>query len=273
MTSHDAVNFVRKIFSTRKVGHGGTLDPAAEGVLPIAVNRATKFLDCLTDGDKTYRAEILFGTATDSGDLEGKIIDRVENFHMPATDELRLAAKNFVGEIEQTPPKFSAIKIDGRKAYDLARKNFEFEIPKRLVKIYRLEVLGTEKNFVTLEVDCSKGTYIRSLAVDIGKNFNLPATLKSLRRIRVGKFLLENSVTLEDLKLGGEKFLQSVESCLSMKKFYLPEHRVRPFLNGLPTDVNLPDATVKIFAGKIFLGTGKIEKGELRSKKLFVTSF
>lgn len=278
MTSHDAVNFLRKIFQIKKIGHGGTLDPAATGVLPIAVGRATKFLEYLADCDKTYRAEILFGTATNSGDLDGEIISQLENFSMPTFDELNAAAKKFIGEIEQTPPKFSAIKINGQKAYDLARKNIDFEIPKRLIKIYRLEILRIEKNLVEIEVDCSKGTYIRSLAVDFGKNLNLPTTLKSLQRVRVGNFNLENSATLDDLKIDGEKFLLPVEDCLTFEKFFLPAHRVKAFLNGLPTNLDKVERwkgekaesfLVGVYEGEKFLGVGKIFSGELRSEKIF----
>lgn len=277
MTSHDAVNFLRKIFQTKKIGHGGTLDPAATGVLPIAIGRATKFLEYLADCDKTYRAEILFGTSTDSGDLDGKIISRQENFSMPTSDELKITAKKFLGEIEQTPPKFSAIKINGQKAYALARKNIDFEIPKRLVKIYRLEILRVEKNIVTVEVDCSKGTYIRTLAEDFGKSLNLPTTLKSLQRTRVGNFLIKNSATLEDLKISSEKFLLPIENCLPLEKFFLPAHRVKAFLNGLPTDLNKAASWqgekaesffVKVYAEEKFLGVGKISAGKLRSAKI-----
>ncbi|MBR6014175.1 MAG: tRNA pseudouridine(55) synthase TruB [Selenomonadaceae bacterium] len=271
MTSHDAVNFLRKIFQTKKIGHGGTLDPSAVGVLPIAVGRAAKFLEYLADCDKTYRAEILFGTQTDSGDLEGKIISQIENFSVPTLEELQNVAKNFLGEIEQTPSKFSAIKINGRKAYDLARKNIDFEIPKRLVKIYRFEILSVEKNFVTAEIDCSKGTYIRTLAEDFGKSLNLPATLKSLQRIRVGNFTLEKSVTLEDLKISPEKFLLPIEDCLTFEKFFLPAHRIKAFLNGLPTDVREENKIVKVYSDEKFLGVGKIFNGELRSEKLKIT--
>lgn len=269
MTSHDAVNFLRKIFQTKKIGHGGTLDPAATGVLPIAVGRATKFLEYLADFDKTYRAEILLGTSTDSGDLDGKIISQIENFFMPSIEILNSTAKNFLGEIEQTPPKFSAIKINGQKAYDLARKNIDFEIPKRRVKIFRFEILNVEKNSVTAEIDCSKGTYIRTLAVDFGKSLNLPATLKSLQRIRVGNFELKNSVTLEDLKNSPEKFLLPVENYLPFEKFFLPAHRIKAFLNGLPTNLNESDKIIRVFANEKFLGVGKIFAGELRSEKIF----
>ena len=267
-TSHDAVNLVRKIFQTKKVGHGGTLDPAAEGVLPVAVGRATKFIEYISDCDKTYRAEIFFGIETDSGDLDGEIIFRQENFLMPTVEELKLQTKNFIGEIEQTPPKFSAIKISGRKAYDLARKKIDFEMPKRLVKINCFEILQVEKNFATVEVDCGKGTYIRSLAVDFGKSLKIPATLKSLSRTRVGNFFLQNSVTLENLQTAPEKFLKPIETCLPFEKFILPPRRVKAFCSGLSTTVKLPNKIVKVFDDEKFLGVGKISDGELKSEKL-----
>ena len=268
MTSHDAVNFVRKIFQTKKVGHAGTLDPLATGILPVAIGRATKFIEYLSDCDKTYRAEIFFGIETDSGDISGKILRQEENFFMPSIEQLKIAAKNFVGEIEQTPPKFSAIKINGRKAYDLARKNLDFEMPRRKIKINSFEILQVEKNLVTAEIDCAKGTYIRSLAADFGESLKIPATLKSLQRVRVGKFFLQNSVTLDELKTFPEKYLQSIENCLDFKNFSLPKHRVKAFLNGLSTTMHLPDEVFKVYDGEKFLGTGEIISGELRAKKL-----
>ena len=269
MTSHDAVSIVRRIFGTKKVGHGGTLDPAASGVLPVAVGRATKFLEYI-DNDKSYRAEILFGTATDSGDITGEIVDLAKNFSVPTLDELKLTAKNFVGEIEQTPPKFSAIKINGRKAYDLARKKIDFDMPKRTVKIYRMEILKVDSKNVTVEVDCSKGTYIRTLAADFAAKFNLPATLKSLTRIKAGSFCLENAATIDELKSDGEKFIRPIESCLlHLDIFNLPEHRIKAFCNGLPTDVKMPDGILKVYSENKFLGIGAICGGELRAAKLF----
>ena len=266
MTSHDAVNRVRKIFMTRKVGHAGTLDPAASGVLPVAVNRATKFLEYLSAREKTYRAEILFGTATDSGDLDGEVVERVENFSVNV-DELKSALKLFVGEIEQTPPKFSAIKIHGRKAYDLARKNLEFDMPRRRVKIFRLELVDATNVSATIDVDCSAGTYIRSLAVDLGARLNLPATLKNLIRLRVGDFKLADSVTFDELN---ESCLLPIDACLKhLPKFDLPDNRIRAFMNGLPTTVNLPDETcLRVTSDGKFLGVGRITNGELRSSKI-----
>ena len=267
MTSHDAVNRVRKIFSTRKVGHAGTLDPQAAGVLPIAIGRATKFIEYLADCNKTYRAEILFGIATDSGDLDGKIISRTDNFKMPTVDDFNATLKSFIGEIEQTPPKFSAIKIHGRKAYDLARKNLNFDMPRRLVKISEIKLVALEENSATIEIDCGKGTYIRSLATDIGERLKIPATLKNLLRLQVGDFDLKNSTTLDQLT--AENILP-VETCLNhLPRFELNENRIRAFLNGLPTTIHAPDKNAsRIFAGDKFLGVGKIERGELRSSKI-----
>lgn len=265
MTSHDVVNRVRKIFSTRKVGHAGTLDPAACGVLPIAVGRATKFIEYLADCDKSYRAEILFGLATDSGDLEGEIISRAENFSMPTSDELKAALKNFVGEIEQRPPKFSAIKIHGRKAYDLARKNLDFDMPTRRVKIFRAELIALDENSATIEIDCGKGTYIRSLAIDLGERLNLPAALKSLIRLRVGAFDLSDAVTLDELNADS---VLPIEDCLNhLPMFELPAHRVKAFMNGLPTTIHAPDEKIlRVISEGKFLGVGRIERGELRAR-------
>lgn len=270
MTSHDAVNLVRKIFQTRKVGHGGTLDPLATGILPIAVGQATKFIEYIVDGSKTYRAEILFGVETDSGDITGKILRQAEKFTLPNIDELNAATKNFIGQIEQSPPKFSAIKINGRKAYDLARKNLNFEMPRRIVTINKFEILRVDENILTVEVDCEKGTYIRSLAVDFAKFFDLPATLKSLNRVRVGKFFIDDAVTLDDLKISCEKNLKPIDACLDFEIFNLPSYRVKAYKNGLPTNIHAENKLVKVYDGEKFLGVGKINGGELRSEKIIL---
>lgn len=270
ISSHDAVNFVRKIFGTKKVGHAGTLDPAAVGVLPVAVGRATKFIEYISDFDKTYRAEILFGVATSTGDFEGEILSQVENIQLPQIPALKSILARFTGKIEQTPPKFSAIKIHGQKAYNLARKNIEFEMPRRTVTINKIEILCATENSLTLEIDCSKGTYIRSLAVDIGESLNLPATLKFLQRVRVGNFHLEDAATFDDLKISGEKFLLPVDSCLShLRNFELPSRRIKAFCNGLPTNISAADEILKVYAAGKFLGVGKIQGGELCAVKLF----
>ena len=271
MTSHDAVNIVRKIFSTKKVGHAGTLDPAAVGVLPVAIGQATKFIEYISDFDKTYRAEILFGVKTSTGDLEGEIVSQVKNIVLPPRHALESILERFTGKIFQVPPKHSAIKINGRKAYDLARKNIEFEMPRRLVTINKIEILNVTENILTLEIDCSKGTYIRTLAEDIGDSLNLPATLKFLQRVRVGNFYLKDAVTLDDLKILGGKFLLPVDFCLNhLKIFELPSRRGKAFCNGLPTNISAPDELLRVYTEGKFLGVGKIFNGELKAAKLFI---
>ncbi|MBQ7704155.1 MAG: tRNA pseudouridine(55) synthase TruB [Selenomonadaceae bacterium] len=271
MTSHDAVNIVRKIFSTKKVGHAGTLDPAAVGVLPVAVGQATKFIEYISDFDKTYRAEILFGLKTSTGDFEGEIVSQVKSIVLPPKRALESILERFTGKIFQVPPKHSAIKINGRKAYDLARKNIEFEMPRRLVTINKIEILNVAENILTLEIDCSKGTYIRTLAEDIGESLKLPATLKFLQRVRVGNFYLENSATLDALKISGGKFLLPVDFCLNhLKIFELPSRRVKAFCNGLPTNISAENEIVRVYAEGKFLGVGKIFNGELKAAKLFI---
>ncbi len=272
MTSHDAVNFVRKIFGTKKVGHAGTLDPAAVGVLPVAVGRATKFIEYISDFDKTYRAEILLGVKTSTGDFEGEIVSQVKNIQLPPEPALKSILERFTGKIFQVPSKYSAVKIHGQKAYNLARKNIEFEMPRRLVTINKIEILRVEENILTLEIDCSKGTYIRTLAEDIGESLSLPATLKFLQRVRVGNFYLKDAATIDDLKISAEKFLLPVDSCLNhLKTFELPSRRLKAFCNGLPTNISAADEIVKVYAAGKFLGVGKFHGGELRAAKLFDT--
>ena len=161
------------------------------------------------------------------------------------------------------PPKHSAIKINGRKAYDLARRNIDFELPRRVVKIHDIKILALSEKTLQLEIDCAKGTYIRSLAADIGESLNLPAVLKFLERVRVGDFYLENSCTFEDLQI------LPVKNCLNhIKIFELPSRRIKAFCNGFPTDVLMEDAQVKVYSSGKFLGIGKIRAGELRAEKL-----
>ena len=270
ITSHDVIYRLRKILNTKKIGHAGTLDPFAIGVLPVAVGQAAKFLEYLNDCDKSYRAEILFGIETDTCDITGKILNQSKNFFMPRHDEIKNTLQKFIGIINQTPPKFSAIKINGRKAYELARKNISFTIPSRQITIHKIKIINLNENILTIDIDCSKGTYIRSLAVDIGKNLNLPATLKSLQRTRAGNFFINDSVDLDHLKL------IAVDECLNhLPKIDLPVQRLKAFLNGLTSRINQNLDENKIFRVYVenkFIGTGKIIDGELKSTKIFIQS-
>ena len=199
MGSTDVVNFTRRLFNACKNGHGGTLDPFATGVLPIAFGEATKLLSYLTDAKKEYEFTIQWGKATSTGDTEGNIIAEKEK--IPSRDEILSILPEFKGIIEQVPPAYSAIKINGRRAYDLARKGEKIEMPSRQVEIYDLELL-TElpEHQAVFHVACSKGTYVRTLGQDIALRLGTVGHLKELRRTKCGNFSLSDAIKLETLK-------------------------------------------------------------------------
>ncbi|MDR1700005.1 MAG: tRNA pseudouridine(55) synthase TruB [Lachnoclostridium sp.] len=197
-TSHDVVARLRSICGQKKIGHTGTLDPDATGVLPICLGKATKACEYLTDHDKTYKATVLLGITTDTQDMSGKII-RKRQVDV-SDDELRKIIHRFVGEIEQIPPMYSAVKIQGKKLYEFARKGIEVERKPRKVTITHIHSISpiTSANEFQMTVQCSKGTYIRTLCHDIGEMLGCGAAMKSLIRTRVGIFTLENAKTLEE---------------------------------------------------------------------------
>ena len=215
-TSHDVVAKLRGILHMKKIGHTGTLDPDAVGVLPVCVGKATKVCDLLTDKDKTYVAEVKLGVTTDTLDLTGKILREQEV--TVSENDIHDALTRFHGEIEQIPPMYSAIKIKGKKLYELARQGIEVERKPRPVKIHELLLreIALEKHEITIEVTCSKGTYIRSLYQDIGEVLGCGAAMKSLVRTRVGRFELEHARTLTEIEAavqGGkaEELLLSID--------------------------------------------------------------
>lgn len=197
ITSHDVVSRVRKIAGMKKVGHTGTLDPFATGVLIVCLGKSTKIIRFLKD-DKEYIGEIKLGIKTDTYDVDGNIVERGDISGV-TDDRIREQAKNFIGDIEQTPPIYSAIKVNGKKMYELARAGEEVEVKKRSVTIYHLEVLHIELPFVKIKVRCSAGTYIRSIANDLGENLGCGGYLHTLVRTKVGDFSIENSVDLQKL--------------------------------------------------------------------------
>ena len=213
MTSHDVVNRIRKIFKTKKVGHCGTLDPDATGVLVVAVNKATKLLQFLTADNKEYIATLSLGTATDTYDASGQVTATKE--YVPISDKKILACLNsFVGKQEQIPPMHSAIKVKGKKLYEYARNNETVEIPKRVITIDYIELISIVDNLVKFKVGCSKGTYIRSLCFDIAKKLDYPGHMYSLIRSKSGNFSLSDSYSLEEIE-NGEFEMLSMEEALS----------------------------------------------------------
>lgn len=197
-TSHDVVAKMRGICGQKKIGHTGTLDPEATGVLPVCLGSGTKLCDMLTDRDKEYVAELLLGVETDTQDITGKVL--AERPVEVSEEEVRSVCESFIGEYHQVPPMYSALKVNGKKLYELARAGKEVERAARPVRIHELEILEYRLPVVKIRVVCSKGTYIRALCADIGEKLGCGGTMQSLRRTAVGKFGLESAVTLGELQ-------------------------------------------------------------------------
>ena len=198
MTSHDVVDFIRKKFNIKKVGHAGTLDPMATGVLVMLIGKATKASDTFIKDDKEYEGALVLGGISDTGDAWGKIDFSGKEIPVEPS-EIEGAFNKFLGHIEQTPPAYSAVKVKGKKAYELARKGIKVELKARKVAISRLDILGMSLPEVSFKVTCSKGTYVRQLCVDIGEELGCGAYLSRLRRTRSGKFSLSDALNLSEL--------------------------------------------------------------------------
>ena len=199
MTSHDVVDYLRKITKIKKIGHAGTLDPIATGLLILGIGReATKKLSEFQKLDKEYIAKIKLGVKSDTFDKEGKI-EKVQFEKIPKREEVEKVLKSFCGEILQTPPSYSAKKIKGKKAYELARKGMKTELLPVKVKIYQIEILNYSFPYLEIKVYCSSGTYIRSLANDIGEKLKVGGLIEELRRTKIGNFKVENAQKLSQI--------------------------------------------------------------------------
>ena len=198
-TSHDVVARLRGIAGQKKVGHTGTLDPDAEGVLPVCLGKATKVCDVLTDKSKTYQAVLLLGRRTDTQDISGACLEERDTSGL-AKETVRRAVESFLGDYMQTPPMYSALKVDGKKLYELAREGKTVERKARKVQIHRIEIRKMDLPRVWIEVECSKGTYIRTLCDDIGELLGVGGCMEELLRTRVGHFRIEDSVRLSELE-------------------------------------------------------------------------
>lgn len=198
VTSHRIVQIMRKFFDTPRIGHTGTLDPMATGVLPILVGRAVKASDFLVAEDKEYIAEMTLGVRTDTDDITGEILEKCDE--IPSEDKVFEAISSFIGEIEQIPPMYSAIKVGGVKLVDLAREGITIERKSRNVKINSIDSEKISENVYKMRISCSKGTYIRTLCHDIGEKLGCGAAMSALERTKSGSFTIENSYTIEDLE-------------------------------------------------------------------------
>jgi tRNA pseudouridine55 synthase len=267
MTSHDVVSFVRRAFGLKKVGHAGTLDPAAAGVLPVFLGSATRLIEYTTDCDKEYRVELTFGYATDTGDDTGEIIAKSPDFDLQP-DIVNKVIKSFRGKIKQLPPMHSAIKIDGKKLYEYARQGLEIERQPRDVEIYDITILKMEKNLVLFDVNCSKGTYIRSLCTDIGNKLGIPAVMSFLVRTRVGSFTLSQARTLEEITALGDMILMPPEHAITqLPKVQLTVVESDSFVHGQNISLapQSPLGTFRVYdAEDHFIGIGVRAAGTQR---------
>ena len=198
-TSHDVVAVLRKVVGQKKIGHTGTLDPDATGVLPVCLGRATKVCELLTDHDKNYEALLLLGKTTDTQDISGEVLEERDPGDL-TEEEVRSCIESFIGEYDQIPPMYSALKVNGKKLYELAREGKTVERKSRKVQIHGIRILEMNLPHVRMEVDCSKGTYIRTLCHDIGEKLQVGGCMEELERTKVGRFLKEDAVTLDEVR-------------------------------------------------------------------------
>ena len=200
-TSHDVVNVIRKKLNTKKVGHTGTLDPNATGVLPILIEKGTKISKYLMEHDKTYIATLKLGEKTDTGDSEGQVIEEKSIPKDLRKEDINDVLQSFLGKQKQLPPMYSAIKINGKKLYEYAREGKEVKIEPRNIEIYKIELLEYQNNKIKFEVECSKGTYIRTLCEDISQKLGTVGYMEELQRTKVNTFKIEDSILLDDITL------------------------------------------------------------------------
>ncbi len=258
MTSHDVVSFIRRTYGIKKVGHAGTLDPAAAGVLPVALGQATRLLEYMTDCDKSYRTELTLGYETNTGDDTGEILFS-KPFTTPNSETLEEILDSFIGTSSQIPPMYSAIKIDGKKMYDLARAGLHVELKPRTVTIHSIKLIHQTATSILFDVSCSKGTYIRSLCADIGKLLGGPVVMSFLVRTRVGLFILEDSYTLEEIAEKKESILLPSETAIKhFPKVILTAQDAVFFQNGqkVANTINTPGIVRVYTFDNLLLGIG-----------------
>ena len=270
-TSQDVTARLRRVFNTRRIGHGGTLDPMATGVLPVFVGRATRGVEFFEHAEKTYETVLRLGLTTDTEDISGTVLSEQDAF--VTGEELEAVLQKFRGEIMQVPPMYSALKINGQKLVDLARKGKEVERQPRPITIHELTLLGMEADGIHLRVRCSKGTYIRTLCKDIGEALGCGGCMAALRRVTAGEYTIEESVPLQTLleTEEPEQYLRPVDSmfrnCPAVTLTEKQELRCR---NGNSFSISLPDGTYRAY-GKDgeFLMLAKVDNGVMSTIKSF----
>ncbi len=259
-TSFDVVNKIKHIVYPKKVGHLGTLDPIATGVLLITVGKATKIFDLMQEKKKTYIASFEFGYETDTLDSTGEVVSRSEK--KPTLDEIKSAINSFIGRQKQIPPKYSAKSIGGVRAYDLARRNIDFEIKPKEIEIFSIEILAYSNSKLKLNIECSSGTYIRSIGRDLAYMLNTKACMTDLVRFRVGDITLEDCYKseLKDISLSDiEKLILPINKILKYKTVTFSDNIIGKLLNGQIVKVDNLDGNYCLIKDSICLAIIKIE--------------
>ena len=280
MSSFDVVRVVKKVAKTGKVGHTGTLDPEATGVLPVCIGRATKIIDYIMDSEKVYEVTFKLGIRTTTYDLEGEILEERDPSNLKNEDILKVV-KGFIGEYSQVPPMYSALKQNGVRLYELARKGIEVERQGRLIKIYNIEDIKINNPYVSMKVTCSKGTYIRSLCYDIGEKLDVFATMTDLNRAKTSVFSQENSISINDLTEENiENYIVTMEEALSKyeaitvhgKYVKLLVNGVRVADNRFTKDDIINNRLYRVYdEDSNFIGLGERNNAGFKIEKLLIT--
>jgi tRNA pseudouridine55 synthase len=281
--STQCVSKIKWLYQAAKAGHAGTLDPLASGMLPLALGEATRTVPYIMDGQKTYRFTVTWGAETNTDDLAGEVTNTSDE--RPSKDDILALLPNYIGEIEQVPPQFSAVKIDGERAYKRARDGEEMEIKSRIVQIETLELVASTDDTATFEVLCGKGTYVRSLARDMGRDLKCYGHITELRRTSVAPFLVEDLISLEDLvamegdieKLDGELFTTgtALDDIIEVPVTKEQVHRLRLgnaiVLRGRDAIAQADEAFAS--NGDELIAIGEVDKGQFKPKRVFQNSF
>lgn len=278
ISSGKCVYQARKKLGIKKIGHAGTLDPLATGLLPLLINKATRVSDFLMDEVKIYETLAFFGQKTDSQDITGEVLEKSSNT-FEKKDLEKAIKENFTGEILQTPPMYSALKHKGRKLYELAREGKTVERKQRKIKIYDFEILDFDFPYARLKITCSKGTYIRSLVNDLGENLKTFATVKELRRLKVGDFDVKDAIKIEDFeKMDPNQILKNlipIDKALGQyEKIILDKSYYKQATNGMTMKVDFEknvEGYLRVYVKDLFIGLGEYndENKTLKIKKVF----
>lgn len=271
-TSNDVVSIVKKITKS-KVGHTGTLDPNATGVLPLLIGNATKVSKYLINHDKEYEVVLQLGIRTETADVEGKVIEQKEvTAEMLNKDNIEEKLQQFIGKQEQIPPIYSAIKVNGKKLYEYARRGQEVELKPRQIEIYSIQLLSIneKEKQISFKVKCSKGTYIRSLCEDISKKLGTVGYMKELNRLQVGEFYIKDAVTISEMK---EKIeAGNLESIITIEEIFknnpqiqLEQEQIEPYINGVKINTKKTNGVYRIYKPDgTFIGLGIVENSKLK---------